>query len=68
MEVKAISYSYWRSIKRGTKDFQEDIVNNPKSSVSKLADEIRYIAQQEVVNGVITIEEYEQYLSEPYVA
>lgn len=68
MAIKAISYSYWRAIKRGTKDFQEDIVNSSKASVKALADDIRYLAAQDVASGEITAEQYEEYLGEAYEA
>lgn len=68
MAVKAIAYSYWRAIKRGTKDFQKDIVKSSKASVKAVADDIRYLAAQDVINGEITAEQYAEYLGEEYVA
>ena len=60
MTVKAIAYSYWRSIKRGTREFAK-IPDNVK-------DDVRYLAKQEVVNGDINEEDYAKYIGEDYVA
>lgn len=60
MAIKAIAHSYWRSIKRGTRTF-ESIPDNVK-------DDVRYLAQTDVQNGVITEEEYKQYIGENYPA
>lgn len=60
MAVKAIAHSYWRSIKRGTRTF-ESIPDNVK-------DDVRYLAQTDVQNGVITADEYKQYIGEIYPA
>lgn len=65
MAIKAISHSYWRSIKRGTRTF-ESILNSPKETVRELADDIRKLAQADVESGEITAVEYEQYLGEAY--
>ena len=58
MAVKAIAHSYWRSIKRGTRTF-ECIPDSVK-------DDVRTLAKADVVDGVITPEQYEQYIGEPY--
>lgn len=58
-KVKAIAHSYWRSIKNGNRTF-ESIPPNVK-------DDVLYLAKSDVENGVITPEEYEQYIGEPYV-
>ena len=56
--VKAIAHSYWRSIKRGARTF-ESIPDSVKSDV-------RTLAKADVQDGVITAEEYEQYIGEAY--
>lgn len=58
MAVKAIAHSYWRSIKRGTRTF-EGIPDSVKNDV-------RTLAQDDVQNGAITTEQYEQYIGEAY--
>lgn len=51
---------YWRRIKAGTRFFADV----PKE---ELKDEIRELAKADVVDGVITAEEYEQFIGEAYV-
>ena len=51
---------YWRTIKRGTRTFTEC----PKN----LQNEIKELAKQDVVDGVITEEAYLSYIGEEYVA
>ena len=58
MAVKAIAYSYWRSIKRGNRTFG--------SIPDSVKDDVRTLAKADVQEGVITPEEYEQYIVEPY--
>lgn len=58
MAVKAIAHSYWRSIKRGVRTFE--------SIPESVKDDVRTLAQADVRDGVITPEEYEQYIGEPY--
>ena len=58
MAVKAIAHSYWRSIKRGTRTFE--------SIPDSVKDDVRTLAQADVQEGVITKEQYEQYIGEPY--
>lgn len=60
MAVKAIAHSYWRSIKKGNRTF-ESIPNSLKEDVLALA-------KADVENGVISAEEYEQYIGEAYTA
>lgn len=56
MAIKAIAHSYWRSIKRGTRTFD--------SVPAHVQDDVRTLAQTDVENGVITEEEYKQYIGE----
>ena len=58
MVVKAIAYSYWRSIKRGNRTFG--------SIPDSVKDDVRTLAQADVQEGVITAEQYEQYIGEHY--
>lgn len=51
---------YWRTIKRGTRTFAE--------VPSNLQEEVRTLAKQDVVDGVITVEEYKNFISEDYIA
>lgn len=60
MAIKAIAHSYWRSIKRGSRTF-DSVPDNVK-------DDVRYLAQTDVQNGVITEEEYKQFIGEDYPA
>lgn len=60
MAVKAIAHSYWRSIKRGARTFD--------SVPASVQDDVRTLAQTDVRNGVITEEEYKQYIGEEYPA
>ena len=56
MAVKAISHSYWRSIKRGTRTFE--------SIKGEVKDDVRALARADVEAGVITREEYRDYIGE----
>ena len=58
MAIKAITHSYWRSIKRGARTF-ESIPDNVK-------DDVRTLAKADVESGVITEEEYAQFIGEVY--
>lgn len=58
MTLKAIANSYWRSIKRSIRTFE----NIPDS----VKDDVRILAQADVQKGVITMEQYEQYIGETY--
>lgn len=58
MEVKAIAHSYWRSVKRGKRSFLE-VHDNIKQDV-------KFLAQADVLNGVITQDQYEAYIVEEF--
>lgn len=60
MEIKAIAHSYWRLIKKGRRTFE--------SLTDEMKEQVRYLAKTDVANGVITEDEYEQYIGEAYVA
>ena len=51
---------YWRTIKRGARTFN-DVPSN-------LQEEVRAIAKQEVVDGIISAEDYKTFIGEDYVA
>ena len=59
MAVKAIAYSYWRSIKRGNRTFG--------SIPDSVKDDVRTLAKLDVQEGITTVEQYEQYIGDPYV-
>lgn len=61
MAVKAIAHSYWRRIKQGARTF--DSIKD-----EEVKEDVKILAKTDVVNGVITEEEYEQYIGEPYEA
>lgn len=58
MAVKAIAHSYWRRIKDGARTYE--------SVPESVKDDVRTLAMADVANGVITPEEYEQYIGEAY--
>lgn len=58
MAVKAIAHSYWRSIKRGTRTFE--------SIPDSVKDDVRILAYADVQKDIITKEQYNNYIGEPY--
>lgn len=58
MAIKAIAHSYWRTIKRGTRTFD--------SVPDSVQDDVRTLARTDVENGVITADEYKNYIGEDY--
>jgi len=50
---------YWRRIKAGTRFFADV----PKE---ELKEEIRELAKQDVIDGVITAEQYKEFIGEDY--
>ena len=59
MSNLTIAKSYWRSIKRGTKTFEQV----PEA----LKEDVKALAREDVESGAITAEQYEQYIGEPYM-
>lgn len=51
---------YWRRIKAGTRFFVDVPTDN-------LKDEIRELARKDVLDGEITVEQYEELIGEDYV-
>lgn len=60
MGISAIAHIYWRKVKAGDRTYES--VPTPKK------DEVLQLAKSDVVNGVITVEEFEQYIGIPYSA
>lgn len=58
MAIKAIAHSYWRRIKAGARTFE--------SVPASVADDVKLLAQADVKAGVITPEEYRDYIGEEY--
>jgi hypothetical protein len=59
MYICPVSCSYWRLIKEGFRQFT-DVVGEDKKI------EVKQLAQQEVVNGQLPAERYEELIGEPY--
>lgn len=57
--MQAISFIYWRRIKAGTRTFAS--ITDPA-----VAAEVKTLAQQDVAAGVITAEEYQDLIGEPF--
>ena len=51
---------YWRTIKRGTRTFDAVPEN--------LKDDVKALAKQDVVEGVITEDQYKEFIGEDYTA
>ena len=60
MAIKPIAYSYWRSIKRGTRTFA--------SIRDEVKADVKALAKMDVESGEITAEEYKNYIGEEYIA
>lgn len=60
MAVKAIAHSYWRRIKAGARTFE--------SVPASVKDDVRALAAADVEAGVITPDEYADYIGETYFA
>ena len=67
MTVQSIAHSYWRLIKAGRKTF-DSLSEEAKGKYPAMKDQVRYLAKCDVRDGVITVEEYENYTGEEYVA
>ena len=60
MAIKPIAYSYWRRIKDNARMFE--------SVPSSVKDDVRVLAQADVASGVITAEQYLEFIGEEYPA
>lgn len=60
MAISAIAHIYWRSIKSGVRTYESV---PPQKEAEVLA-----LAKTDVVNGVITVEDYYGYIGVPYEA
>lgn len=58
MAVKPIAYSYWRRIQDEARDFS--------ATPASVKDDVKALAREDVANGTITAERYEQLIGEPY--
>lgn len=58
MTISAIAYSYWRRIKAGARTFESVHAN--------VKDDVKLLAKQDVVDGTITPEYYEEIFGEAY--
>lgn len=61
MAIKAIAHSYWRSIQRV--DSGRTFADIPES----VKEDVRSLAQIDVAKGVITPEDYKNYIGEEYI-
>lgn len=59
--LKTVAKSYWRSIQRGTRTFD----SIPGDAMKDL---VRELAREDVNAGLITAEQYEQYIGEAFAA
>ena len=58
MKISAIAHSYWRLIKAGKRTFD--------SVPDTMKDQVKELAKTDVENGVITREEYKDYIGEEF--
>lgn len=58
MAVKPIAHSYWRRIKDGARTYA--------SVPATVKEDVKTLARQDVEEGVITPEEYQALIGEPY--
>lgn len=56
--IKAIAYSYWRSIQRGNRTYE--------SVPTGIQPDVKELARQDVEKGAITAEQYRAYIGEDY--
>lgn len=67
MKIQSIAHSYWRLIKAGRRTF-DSLSDEAKNGYPAMKEQVRYLAKCDVRDGVITVEEYENYTGEEYVA
>ena len=58
MRISPIAHSYWRLIKAGKRTFD--------SVPDSMKDQVKELAKTDVVNGVISPDEYKFYIGEDY--
>lgn len=68
MKIQSIAHSYWRTITRGGRTFESLENVKEKAGYPTMQEQVKYLAQTDVVNEKITPEEYEQYIGEAYSA
>lgn len=59
MTVKPIAKSYWRLIKSGSRTFD--------SVPDSVKDDVKTLAKEDVVHGVISPDQYKNFIGEEYV-
>ena len=57
-KVQAIAYIYWRRIKAGTRTYDK--------VPAQVREDVKLVAQTEVAQGVITADEYQEWVGEAY--
>ena len=60
MVISAFAHAYWRQIKNGNRTFE--------SVKEAYKEQVKFLAKTDVINGVITAEQYYEYIGEEYVA
>ena len=68
MKIQPIAHSYWRAIQRGSRTFESIANVKEKAGYPTMQEQVRHLAQTDVQNGVISEEEYKQYIGEAYIA
>ena len=67
MKIQSVAHSYWRSIKRGARTY-ESLSTESKLGYPPMSEQVLYLAKTDVENGVITLEQFEEYIGFPYEA
>mgnify|MGYP004597454453 CR=1 FL=1 len=57
--MKAIAHAYWRLIKRGVRTYE--------SIPSTVKEDVKTLAKTDVENGIISAEDYADYIGEEYI-
>ena len=65
MNIQSIAHSYYRLIKAGRKTF-DSLSEESKIGFPTMKEQVRYLAKNEIVDGVITADDYEKYTGEEY--
>lgn len=65
MKIQAVAHSYWRSIKRGKRTFESlsyELTDlQRRNGYSSMREQVLYLAKTDVVEKVITKEDFENY-------
>lgn len=65
MKIQSIAHSYWRLIKSGRKTF-DSLSEDSRCGYPSMKDQVRYLAKSDVSDGVISEDDYENYIGEKY--